>query len=103
MMVIIIKICLSILLFLCLLEMPYGYYQLVRFISFIVFGYLAYNEYKDGQQIQGLIYFILAILFQPFVKVALGRELWNILDVIIGLGLLISIFTNNRQTKEDEN
>jgi len=83
--------------------MPYGYYQLVRFISFIVFGYFAYNEYKDGQQIQGLIYFILAILFQPFVKVALGRELWNILDVIIGLGLLISIFTNNRQTKEDEN
>jgi hypothetical protein len=83
--------------------MPYGYYQLVRFISFTAFGYLAYNEYKNSKKLQWIIYFILAILFQPFFKVALGRDLWNILDVVVGLGLLISIFTKNRQTKEYEN
>ena len=34
----------------------------------------------------------LALLFQPFYKVALGRQMWNTVDVIVGLGLIISIF-----------
>jgi hypothetical protein len=38
-----------------------------------------------------LIYVILAILFQPFEKIALGREVWNVMDVIVGVGLLLSI------------
>jgi hypothetical protein len=38
-----------------------------------------------------LIYVILAILFQPFEKIALGREVWNVLDVIVGVGLLLSV------------
>lgn len=102
-MILIIKVCISILLFICLLDMPYGFYQLVRFTSFIAFSYLAYNEYKSKQEFHAIIYSVLALLFQPFFKIALGRDLWNILDVVIGLGLLISIFTKKRQTKEYEN
>jgi len=34
----------------------------------------------------------LALLFQPFFKISLGRELWNVVDVIVGIGLLISAF-----------
>jgi hypothetical protein len=37
------------------------------------------------------IYVVLAILFQPFEKIALGREVWNVLDVIVGVGLLLSV------------
>jgi hypothetical protein len=33
---------------------------------------------------------VLAILFQPFEKIALGREIWNVLDVIVGIGLLLT-------------
>ena len=33
----------------------------------------------------------LALLFQPFFKVALGRVVWNIVDVIVAIGLLILI------------
>jgi len=33
----------------------------------------------------------LAILFQPLLKIALGRELWNVVDVIVGVGLLVSV------------
>lgn len=39
-----------------------------------------------------IVYGALALLFQPLLKIALGRELWNIVDVIVGIGLLISIF-----------
>ena len=38
-----IKFVLAILLFLCLLEMPYGFYQLVRFASLIGFGIMVYK------------------------------------------------------------
>ena len=34
---------------------------------------------------------VLAILFQPIEKIALGSELWNAIDVIVGVGLLIMV------------
>ncbi|MDF1867324.1 MAG: hypothetical protein P1U70_20990 [Saprospiraceae bacterium] len=93
------KIILAILLFICLLDMPYGYYQLVRFVSFGVFTYLGYKEFENSNQNTGLIYFGLAILFQPFFKVALGREIWNMVDVIVGIGLIASLFLNRTKSQ----
>lgn len=91
-----IKIGLAILLFSCLLKMPYGYFQLVRFLSLVGFGYLAFDANQKGKQTEVLIYVALALLFQPFFKVSLGRELWNIVDVIIGVGLLVTIFKKEK-------
>ena len=88
----IIKIVLAVLFFLCLVDMPYGYYQLVRFAGLIGFAILAYQANEKGKQTEMIICCGLALLFQPFFKIALGRELWNIVDVIVGIGLLISIF-----------
>jgi hypothetical protein len=34
----------------------------------------------------------MAVLFQPLFKIALGRTLWNIVDVIAAVGLIISLF-----------
>jgi len=31
----------------------------------------------------------LALLFQPFFKIALGRVMWNIVDVIVAIGLIV--------------
>ncbi len=87
-----IKIVLAILLFLCLADMPYGFYQFVRFAGLIGFAILAYQAHEQGRQTEMIIYGGLALLFQPFFKIALGREMWNIVDVIVGIGLLISIF-----------
>ncbi len=72
--------------------MPYGFYQLVRFAALVGFAILAYSANKDGKQTEMIVYIVLALLFQPFVKIALGRQIWNILDVIIGIALLVSIF-----------
>lgn len=86
------KIILSALLFLCLADMPYGYYQLVRFVAMVVFGWMAI-EYSSKEQ-RGMAYTFgaLALLFQPFLKIALGRGLWNVVDVIVGIGLLVLWF-----------
>ena len=88
----IIKIILSILLFGCLLDMPYGYFQLVRFISMIGFIFLALTINEQKNKNEFFIYIALALLFQPFIKIALGRSIWNIVDVIVGACLIISLF-----------
>lgn len=89
----IIKIVLAVLLLLCLAKMPYGYYILVRFVAFVVFGILAFMTYQKRNQIdiEILLYIALALLFQPFAKVALGRTLWNVVDVVVGVGLLLTL------------
>lgn len=80
---------LAVLLFLCLADMPYGYFQIVRLAAAIFFVVAAMNELQANRESIGLIFIGLTILFQPLLKIALGRELWNILDVIVGVGLLV--------------
>ena len=88
----VIKLILSILLFICLLEMPYGFYQLVRYLAAFGFGYLAFKSNTVKDEMSMIIFIALCILFQPFFKIAFGRTLWNIVDVVVGLGLILSVF-----------
>jgi hypothetical protein len=94
-----IKLILAILLFLCLAKMPYGYYQLVRFVALVGFAILAYQANKQDRQVEMIIYGALALLFQPFLKVSLGRELWNVVDAAVGIGLLVSVFVKPQGSK----
>ena len=87
----IIKIVLSILFLLCLVNMPYGFYQIVRFLGFVGFGILAYQSNQKEKQTEMFVYIALAVLFQPFFKIYLGRTLWNIVDVVVAIGLLLSL------------
>ncbi|HOZ83448.1 MAG TPA: hypothetical protein PKU82_11040 [Bacteroidia bacterium] len=97
-MTIVIKISLAVLFFLCLFDMPYGYYQIARFSGLIGFAILAYQAHEQGRQTEMFIYVGLALLFQPFFKIALGREIWNIVDVVLGIGLLISIYMKPKES-----
>jgi len=87
-----IKVFLSVLFFLCLLDMPYGYFQIVRFAALVGFALLAYNANEQGHKREVIIYVCLAILFQPLIKIALGRAVWNVVDVIVAIGLILSMF-----------
>ncbi|HRI00873.1 MAG TPA: hypothetical protein PK006_07475 [Saprospiraceae bacterium] len=95
----VIKIVLAVLFFLCLADMPYVYYQFVRFVGLVGFAILAYQAHKQGRQTEMIIYAGLALLFQPFFKIALGRQMWNIVDVVVGIGLLISIFMKPKESQ----
>ena len=75
----------------CLAPMPYGYFQLVRFVAMVVFGVLAYQYYLNHKLAATWIFGALAFLFQPFYKIALGRVVWNVVDVVVAL-LLIAMF-----------
>jgi hypothetical protein len=64
--------------------MPYGYYQLVRVVATAAFAFLAYQERENSLL---WVFVGLALLFQPFEKIALGRTLWNVVDVAVAVFL----------------
>ena len=95
----ILKLVVAIILLLCLADMPYGFYTLVRFVSAFAFAYLSYDYFKSKKDGLGFVFAVLALLFQPFFKFALGRTIWNVVDVTVAVGLLyllISTFKRNR-------
>lgn len=93
-----VKIALAVLFLLCLADFPYGFYQLVRFIGSIGLGYLAYSAYQQENKVDLIAFGALALLFQPFAKITLGRELWNIIDVGAAIYLIISLFKAKPKT-----
>lgn len=94
-------IVLSVLLLLCLAPMPYGYYQLVRFIAAVVFIVLAWLHYNTKEVFLSVVFGALALLFQPFIKIALGRTMWNIVDVIVATMLIWRWYKNCSNSKKE--
>ena len=76
--------------------MPYGYYTFVRFVSMVAFGVMAYRHYAQHKTALTITFASLALLFQPFIKIALGRTMWNIIDVIVAI-LLIILWVKERK------
>jgi hypothetical protein len=76
--------------------MPYGYYQLVRYLGMIAFIWLAYLDNKRINK--NLFYFWCssAILINPLFKIALGRTVWNVVDIIWTIVLMWTLFDEYR-------
>ena len=83
------KLLLAALLLLCLAPMPYGYYQLVRIVAMIAFAIMAYQYYEKKMMPLVITFGGLALLFQPFIKVVLGRTMWNVVDAVLAVGLIV--------------
>ncbi len=78
--------------------MSYGFYQFARFTALIGFGLLAYNAHTETKETQMFIYGSLALLFQPFFKITLGKDIWNIVDVIVAIALITSLSLQKKKS-----
>ena len=85
------KLILAVMLIVCLFDMPYGYYQLVRFIGMISFAFLAIQTHGKNQT-WFVIWVASSVLINPIIKISLGRELWNVVDVIWAAVLVYLFF-----------
>jgi len=74
--------------------MPYGYYQFVRVAATAGFAFLAYKAFSSQKTDTGVVFVILAVLFQPFFKIALGKNAWHLVDIIVAILLLFMFFYN---------
>ena len=90
---------LAVLMLMCLAPMPYGYFQLVRFVAMVAFGVIAYQYYLRQKTMATVIFVLLALLFQPIYKIALGRIIWNIIDVTVA-ALLVGLFVLEKRLEK---
>ncbi|MGA1798665.1 DUF6804 family protein [Sphingomonas sp. 4RDLI-65] len=62
-------------------DMPYGYYQLLRIVIFCAAVYLAIIEKRDADNAWLWAFVACALVYNPLVKLALGREVWAIVNI----------------------
>ena len=94
-----IKLILAFLFIGCLFDLPYGFYQLTRFLGMVGFGLLAYDQYQKNQT-WFVVWLASAFLINPLFKISLGKELWNIIDIVWAILLILSIFLPKESQKE---
>ena len=66
----------------------------------VVFAVMAYQYYVKMQEMWAVVFGALALLFQPLFKITLGRTMWNIVDVVVAVLLLI-VFFHERKNEGD--
>lgn len=98
----IIKLALAILLLGCLLPMPYGYFQLIRFLGMTGFAWLAYIDNSKEDKTLFIIWIASALLINPIIKIALGRTIWNVVDVAWAILLIATIFVDKKEARAQD-
>ena len=85
---------------LCLAPMPYGYYTLIRLVATGMFLWAAAVSLKSNKQIIPWVFVLLALLFNPVLKVHFAKEVWAWIDIISAL-FLVSTY-GHRSTPRNE-
>lgn len=76
-------------LFVGALPLPYGYYMLLRFVACGVFAWAAFVTYEKNEEVLPWVFGILAIVFNPLIKIHFPKEIWAVVDFTSGLFLLL--------------
>ena len=93
-----IKFALITVIYLALFNMPYYYYQLMKLFCFVGFLYLAILDHKE----QNFVFFwvLFGLLFNPFLKITLKREVWTWIDWAIIFIIMLSFVKKDGTSKE---
>lgn len=86
------------LLFLGSAPLPYGYYMLLRLVACGVFAFAAYIAHERKNQLLPWVYGLIAVLFNPIVKIHLPKEAWMFVDVGAAVLLLATAKTVRANT-----
>ena len=92
-------------LFLAIAKLPYGYYTLLRWIVTINALFSVWVAYNSEDTFWVFLMGGIAILFNPIIPVYLTKEIWVIIDVIVAILFLVSIFkikTKRELPKEEK-
>lgn len=97
-----IKIFVAVMLLTTAFSMPEDYYRLVSFVVFVAFSILAYNSHVNKKLVEMLTYLGLIIILQPFYVFDISRENYIIINMVIGIGLIVSLFIKPKQTENKQ-
>lgn len=71
--------------------LPYGYYQILRWVVTGVAVYSAYCANESNNEKWLYIMGAIAILFNPIFPIYLSKETWVVLDLITSIIMFVSI------------
>ena len=94
-----IRIVLIILFLGCLADMPYGYFQIVRTVGMVAFIYLGYQAQQRKEELWQYFYWGSAFFINPIIKMPLGRELWNIVDVVWAVVIVVHYLSLRKKSQ----
>ncbi len=81
------------LLFLAMFDVwPYGFFTMLRFVVFASSVYVAWMAHEAKKEKWVWIFGFLAVLFNPFIVIHLNREIWSVIDLIVGAFMIVSVF-----------
>jgi len=83
----------STMLLIAVAPLPYGYYTLLRLVVTGVLGWAAYISYTRNNYVLPWIFILIALLFNPIIKVHFQKEIWIVIDIAVCVFLLV---TKNR-------
>lgn len=76
------------LLFISFMSLPYGYYMLLKIITFSVFSWAAYITFENNEEVLPWVLIMFAIIFNPILQIHFAKEMWLIIDFISGFLLI---------------
>ena len=79
----------SALLLLAAVPLPYGYYMLLRISACGFFIWAAVITYEKQSQYLPWVFGLLALLFNPIIKIHLPKELWAAIDIASAIFILV--------------
>jgi|SRR5690554_684743 hypothetical protein len=89
------------LLLLALVDLPIGYYTLLRIVVTIGAGAVVVTEFENGINFWVIVFGLVAILFNPLIPVYLGdKEAWMPIDLIAAILFGIKSFTTKSNKNE---
>ena len=88
----------SSLLFGALAPLPYGYYQMLRWLVFGISIYIAYKGYQWNRKWATWLFAGCAVLFNPILPIYLTREIWRPIDIVFGILFVVSIAVLRKPT-----
>jgi hypothetical protein len=86
-------------LLLALFPLPYGYYQLLRFVTCGVSAYIAFTAYKWQKIWAAWLFGFIAVLFNPLAPIHFSRELWQYVDIICAVLFTVIAFVLKKPVK----
>ncbi len=82
----------GIILFIGIFPLPYGYFQLLRWIVCGVAVFIVYKAYTYKNAGVAIIFCIVAVLFNPIRTVYFEKNVWQWIDSICAAVFITSIF-----------
>ena len=77
-------------LFMGVAPLPYGYYMLLRIVACVFFVWAFFITQEQNHKITPWLFGLLAIVFNPIIKIHFQKEFWAIIDATAAIVILVN-------------